>query len=193
MNCYRALRAPVFASDASRFAKRRPSTRIRRRSGNPDRCTRNSGRSTPRVVDPQAVEARFPAASAINPLRARGAPAWVDLRRSAVGLEEIEAPFPDVPRHVFHAEGTRSDAETLRPASFPRSHRRSRDRSRRKRCCDRQNSPDRRDLRDCPTDICGHRCRGRHIPIRPRSAGGSASFSRALSHWQNLLASRLLT
>src|SRR5450432_183775 len=35
----------------------------------------------------------------------------VDLWRVAVGLEEIEAPFPHVPRHVFDPEWTRANRE----------------------------------------------------------------------------------
>src|SRR5205085_4856623 len=52
----------------------------------------------------QAVEARFPTAASIAAFRSRRRPAWIHLGHSAVWLDKIVAPFPNVSRHVFEAE-----------------------------------------------------------------------------------------
>src|SRR4029434_2569072 len=55
---------------------------------------------------PQAVEARLPAPAPIDPFRARTRSSRVVFGSAAVGFHEVAAPFPDIPRHVFHSEGT---------------------------------------------------------------------------------------
>src|SRR5438552_13451803 len=52
----------------------------------------------------QTVEARFPTAASIDAFRSRRRSARIHLGHSAVGLDKIVAPFPNVSRHVFDAE-----------------------------------------------------------------------------------------
>src|SRR6476469_6403497 len=64
----------------------------------------------------QICETGFPTAAAIDAPAARGDPARIPLWRARQWLVKIQAPFPDVARHVFEAK----EAPSLRE----RAHRR---------------------------------------------------------------------
>src|SRR3979411_1802524 len=66
----------------------------------------------------QALKARFPTAAAINTLGPGRWPARIDLVPTAIVLEIIEAPFPDIASHILHAKGARATRKRAYRGTF---------------------------------------------------------------------------